>query len=67
MSIGQVETDETENWNGKRKAGTESWNGKAENWKWSSDNETVFAHAQTIIHGRMVTIIPTSIIASTKL
>ena len=27
-SFGQVETDETENWNGKRKAGAESWNGK---------------------------------------
>ena len=36
--IGQVETDETENGNGKlkRKPETESGNGKAEIWKWSS-------------------------------
>ena len=37
-SGGQVETDETENGNGKlkRKTETESGNGKAEIWKWSS-------------------------------
>ena len=33
----QVETDETENWNGTQKAGTESGNRKAGNWKWSSE------------------------------
>ena len=35
---GQVETDETENGNGKlkQKTETESGNGKAEIWKWSS-------------------------------
>ena len=42
---GQVETDETENrngtrkaesWNGKRKRKAESGNEKAGNWKWSS-------------------------------
>ena len=38
-SIGRVETDETENGNGKlkRKTETESGNGKAEIWKWSSN------------------------------
>ena len=37
--FGQVETDETENGNGKlkRKTETESGNGKAEIWKWSSE------------------------------
>ena len=35
---GQVEMEETENWNGKlkRKTGKESRNRKAETWKWSS-------------------------------